>query len=74
MKSIFHFFNNIFHFCFEIKCDYVQDKLDTVNSSFWAPTEAYSESIQIPKMELFAEIIKVFQLLTIFAKNSVLDV
>lgn len=74
MKSIFHFFNEILNFCFESKGDSVQDELDTVNGSFWAPTEVYSESVQTYKMELFAEMINSFQLLTAFAKSSLLNV
>ena len=34
----------------------------------------YSESSKTSKLELFEKIIKSFQLLTIFAKNSSLDV
>ena len=37
-------------------------------------TEAYSEPSQTSKMELFARIIKGFQLLTIFIKSSILDI
>lgn len=44
MKSAFHFSSKIFHFYCEIKLVFVQDKIDTVNSNFGAPTEVYSES------------------------------
>ena len=37
-------------------------------------SEAYSEPSLISKMELFAKIVKGFQPLSIFAKNSILDV
>ena len=37
-------------------------------------SEEYSESCQTSKMELFAKILNGFQLLTIFAKSSILDV
>ena len=37
-------------------------------------TEVYSELCQTYKMELFAKIVNGFQLLTIFAKNAILDV
>ena len=37
-------------------------------------SETYSEASQAPKMELFAKILEGFQPLTVFEKNSVLDV
>ena len=41
---------------------------------FFVSSKAYSEPCQISKMEFSAKIVNGFQLLTIFAKNSMLDV
>lgn len=46
----------------------------TVVSEHLQVSEVYSESVQTYKMELFAEMINSFQLLTVFAKSSLLDV
>ena len=48
-----------------------------VNFAYWffiGPEEAHSEHSQISKMKLFEKIVSGFQPLTIFAKNSILDV
>ena len=37
-------------------------------------SEAYSEPCQTSKMELFATIVKSFQPISIFSKNSILDI
>ena len=46
----------------------------TFNLNFVSITEVYSEPCKTSKMGLFAKTINGFQLLTIFVKNSILDV
>ena len=50
------------------------DTFYAVTNTAQTSSEAYSEPCQTSKMVNFAKIYKVFQLLTIFAKCSVLDV
>ena len=40
----------------------------------WDSTEAYSDPCQTCKIEVFAEIVNGFQLLTIYAESSILDI
>ena len=44
------------------------------SNNYFSNSEAYSEPYQLSKMERFAKIINGFQPLTIFAKQSILDV